>query len=33
MEILGLNGFFASLFAGSAWLFRYSVELRARQEG
>ena len=33
MEILGLNGFFASLFAGSAWLFRYSVELQATREG
>lgn len=24
-EILGLNGFFIALFAGSAWLFRYAA--------
>ena len=27
-EILGLNGFFAALFLGSAWLFRNAAQQR-----
>lgn len=32
LELLGLNGFFIALFAGSAWLFRHAERGRAEQQ-
>ena len=33
LEILGLNGFFVTLFAGSAWLFRHAASGRLERGG
>jgi len=33
LEILGLNGFFVALFAGSAWLFQHAARGRLERGG